>query len=90
MWNGVESNVFTSERSIGAEVVTYRLDVAFGSLLMQQLHGFDELRNDQPAIRNRSAKIERISVSLYLSAAEIIEQIENGKNCAFWSFRWSR
>jgi hypothetical protein len=31
-------------------VVTYRLDVVFGSLHTQQLHGFDELRNDQGII----------------------------------------
>jgi hypothetical protein len=56
--------IFTFERSISAEVVTYRLDVAFGSLHMQQLHGIDELRNDHGVIQNRSVKIEKTVVSL--------------------------
>jgi hypothetical protein len=42
--------MFTFERFIRAEVVTYRLDLVFGSLHAQQLHGFDELRNDQGII----------------------------------------
>jgi hypothetical protein len=57
--------IFTSKRSIRVEVVTYRLDVAFESLHSQRLHGFDELRNDQGVIRNRSAKIDTTAVSLY-------------------------
>jgi hypothetical protein len=52
--------IFIFKRSICAEVVTYRLDVAFGSLHMQQLHGFDELRNDQGIIQNRSVKIKQL------------------------------
>jgi hypothetical protein len=50
VWNEVEIIIFNFERHIRAEVVTYRLDVAFGSLHMKQLHDFDELRNDQEAI----------------------------------------
>jgi hypothetical protein len=38
--------IFTFERSIRAEVVTYRLDVVFGFLHTQQLRGFGEVRND--------------------------------------------
>jgi hypothetical protein len=55
--NGVEVIVLTFERYIRAEVVTYRLGVAFGSLHTQQLHGFDEFRNDQGNIQNCSDKI---------------------------------
>jgi hypothetical protein len=47
-----ERNIFTPERSLRAEVVTYRSDLVFGSLHMQQLHGFDELLIDQGIIRN--------------------------------------
>jgi hypothetical protein len=63
-------------------------DVALGSLHMQQLHGFDKLRDDQGVIRNRSAKIDTTAVSIHLSAlsfsfrflplAKIIERMENG------------
>jgi hypothetical protein len=52
-------------------MVTYRFNVAFGSLHMQQLHGFDKLRNDQGIIHNRGVKIDTIAVSLYLSASYI-------------------
>jgi hypothetical protein len=52
-----------------AEVVTFRFDVAFGSLLVQELTGFDELRNDQGMIRSCTAKTITIMVSLYLSAS---------------------
>jgi hypothetical protein len=45
------------------EIVTYRLDVASGSLNMKQLDGFDELRNDQGENRKRSAKIYTAVVS---------------------------
>jgi hypothetical protein len=58
--------IFTFERSIRAEGVTYRLDLAFGSLHTQQLHGFDEFRNDQGIIQNRSAKINTTETSNYL------------------------
>jgi hypothetical protein len=57
--------VFTFERSIRAEVITYRLDVAFGFLHTQQLSGFDESRNDQCIIKNCSAKIATITASLF-------------------------
>jgi hypothetical protein len=60
---------FTFERSIRAEVVTYRLDVAFGFLHTQQLRGFDEPRNDQGIIQNRSVKINIITPSLHLPAS---------------------
>jgi hypothetical protein len=56
--------IVTFERSIRAEVVTYRWDVAFVFLHTQQLRGFDESRNDQGIIQNRSAKINTIGVSL--------------------------
>jgi hypothetical protein len=46
------------------KLVTYRFDVAFGSLHMQQLHGFDELRNDRGIIRNRGAEIDTAALSL--------------------------
>jgi hypothetical protein len=61
----VEIIIFTSERSTSAAVATYRLNVAFGSLHMQQLHGFDELRNDQGIIRNRSEKKKSSRVTLF-------------------------
>jgi hypothetical protein len=61
--------IFTSKRSIRAEVVTYRFDVAFGSLLMQQLHGLDELYNGQGVIRNRTAKRKKMMVSLHFSVS---------------------
>jgi hypothetical protein len=67
--NGVEIIILTFERFIRAEVVTYRLDVAFGSLHTQQLDGFDESRNDQGNIQNYSAKISTIVASLYLPAS---------------------
>jgi hypothetical protein len=57
LWNRVKIIIFIFERSIRAEVVTYHYDAAFGSLHTQQLHGFDELCNDQGIIRNCSAKI---------------------------------
>jgi hypothetical protein len=85
--------VFTFERSICAEVVTYRLDVVFGFLHTQQLRCFDESRNDQGIIQNRSAKINTTGASLYLPAsyfsfrvlrlAQKIERMENGKNRVF-------
>jgi hypothetical protein len=61
--------VVTFERSIRAEVVTYRLDVVFGSLHTQQLRGLDESRNDQGIIQNRSAKINTTVASLYQPAS---------------------
>jgi hypothetical protein len=77
--------IFTFERSIRAEVVTNRLDVAVGSLRTQQLHGFDESRYDQGIIRNRSAKINTTVASLYLPASSISFRIirlsqKNGAN----------
>jgi hypothetical protein len=36
--------------------ITYRLDVAFGSLHTQQFNCFDESRNVQRIIRNRSSE----------------------------------
>jgi hypothetical protein len=93
VWNGVEIIIFIFKRPIRAEVVTYRLDVAVGSLYMQQLHGFDELRNDQVTIQNRSVKMDTAVISLYISAsyfrfrllplAKIIERMENGKIVLF-------
>jgi hypothetical protein len=74
-WNGVEIIIFPFERYIRAKVVTYRYDVAFGSLHTQQLHGFDEMRNDQGVIQNRSAKIDKTVASLYLPASSNIFQI---------------
>jgi hypothetical protein len=67
--DGVEATSFTFKRSIRAEVVTYRLDVAFGSLHTQQLHEFDELCNDQRIIQNGSASIDTTVASLYLLAS---------------------
>jgi hypothetical protein len=67
--------VFTFERSICAEEVTYRLDVVFGFLHTQQLRGFDESRNDQGLIQNRSAKINATAASLYLPASSFILRI---------------
>jgi hypothetical protein len=67
--NGVEIIIFTFERFICAEVVTYRLNVIFGFLHTQQLHDFDESRNDQGIIQNRTAKINTIVASLYLPAS---------------------
>jgi hypothetical protein len=55
--------------SIRAEVVTYRLDVAFGFLHTQQLRGFDESRNDQGIIQNFSVKINTTIASLYRPAS---------------------
>jgi hypothetical protein len=66
---GSKLSFFTFKRYIRAEVVTYRLDVVFGSLHTQQLHGFDELRNDQKTIQNRSAKIKKMTTSLYLPSS---------------------
>jgi hypothetical protein len=43
--------IFTFERPIRAEVVTYRSYGAFGSLHNQQLHGFYELRNAKGSFR---------------------------------------
>jgi hypothetical protein len=63
--NGVEIIIFTFKRSIRADVVTYGLDIIFGSLHMQQLHGFDQMRDDQGVIRERSAKFNTAIVSLY-------------------------
>jgi hypothetical protein len=61
---------------------------------MQQLHGFDELRNDRRVIRNRTKKIDTALISLCFSEpyfrfrlfplAKIIERMENGKNYAFF------
>jgi hypothetical protein len=61
---------------------------------MQQLHGLDELRNDQGIIRKFSAKNNTtIAISLFLSVstlsfrflrlAKIIERMENGKIVLF-------
>jgi hypothetical protein len=61
--------IFTFEQSIRAEVVTYRLDVAFWFLHTQQLRGFDVSHNDQGVIQNRSVKIIIIVASLYLPAS---------------------
>jgi hypothetical protein len=66
-WLEVEFIIFTFKRPIRAEVVTYLLDLAFGSLHMQQIHGFDEFRNDQGIIRNCTAQINITTVPLYLS-----------------------
>jgi hypothetical protein len=61
--------VFTFERYIRVEVLTYRLDVVFGFLHTQQLRVFDESRNDQRITQNRSAQISTIVSSLYLPAS---------------------
>jgi hypothetical protein len=53
-------------RSIRADVATYRYNVAFGSLHMQQLYGSDHLRDDQWMIQNCAAKINTTVFSLYL------------------------
>jgi hypothetical protein len=55
---------------------------------MQKFHRFDEQRDDEGVIWNRSAKIDTIDLLLYLSAsrfsfrflplAKIIEQMKNG------------
>jgi hypothetical protein len=79
-------------------VVTYRLGVVFGSLHMQQLCGFDELRNDKGIIRNLIAKINTTAGSLYLYSHiftmcqnnRVFNIIENSKKIGFfWSFAWS-
>jgi hypothetical protein len=60
--------------------------VAFGFLHSQQLRGFDELRNDQGVIHNRSAKINTTAASLYqYSVSEFSTSPKNGanKNCDF-------
>jgi hypothetical protein len=69
--SGSEWSLLTFERSI-REIVTYHLDGIFGSLHTQQLHVFDELRNNQRIIQNRSAKIKTIVASLYLPASPFI------------------
>jgi hypothetical protein len=61
--------IITLKRPIRAKVVTYRLDEVYGSLHTQQLHGFDEFRNDQGAVQNRCAKVDTAVVSLYLPAS---------------------
>jgi hypothetical protein len=68
-WNGVEIIILTFKQSIRAEVVTFRLDIVFGSLHTQQLHGFNELRNDREIIQNRSAKIDKTAASPYLPSS---------------------
>jgi hypothetical protein len=45
------------------------LRCCFGFLHTQQLRCFDESRNDQRIIRNRSSKINTIAASLYLPAS---------------------
>jgi hypothetical protein len=60
---------------------------------MQQLHGFDELRNNQGIILNRTSKTSLAVISLYFSAsylsrrfillAKRIKRMENGKKCVF-------
>jgi hypothetical protein len=65
----VETIIFIFIRSIRAEVVTYRLGVAVGSLHTQQLHGFDELRNDHEIIQNRSAKMTKLPHHFFLLAS---------------------
>jgi hypothetical protein len=89
--------VFSYERSIRAEVVTYRLDVVFGSPHTQQLRGFDESRNDQGIIQNHSTKINTKVASLYLPASSLTFRIlrlaqKNGanKNRVFLPQRWRR
>jgi hypothetical protein len=62
--NGVEIGTFTFERSIRAEVATYRLDVAFGSLYTQQLHGFDKLRNDQGIIKKTTPSMNCVTTKV--------------------------
>jgi hypothetical protein len=52
---------------------------------MQQLHCFDELRNNQVVIHNHSAKIKRTIESLYLPASSFTFRIlrlakKNGAN----------
>jgi hypothetical protein len=76
--------------------VTYRFGVVFGSLRMQQLHGFDELLNDQGVIQNCGAKIDTTAASLHWSAsyfkfrflrlAKIIERMGNGTKRALGMF----
>jgi hypothetical protein len=68
---GVEIIILIFKRSIRAEEVTYGLDAVLGSLHMQQVYGFHELRNDQGVIRKRSAKIDTVVVALYLSASNL-------------------
>jgi hypothetical protein len=63
---------------------------------MQQLHGFDELRNNKRMIQNLKAKMNQAVVSSYLSnflnvylrLAEKIERMKNGENHVFWPFEW--
>jgi hypothetical protein len=59
---------------------------------MQQLHGFDELRNAQGITRNRRVENDKAVASLYLSASYLSfdffhqpkkERMKNGKNRVF-------
>jgi purine-nucleoside phosphorylase len=47
---------------------------------MQQLHGFDELRNDQGIIQNRSAKIDTKVLSLHLYASSLVFDFFHSQN----------
>jgi hypothetical protein len=88
VWNGVVVIIITSKRSIRLEVITYRLEVAFGSQHIQQLHGFDELLNDQVVVRKRSTAIDTKVVSLYFPLAKKNERMEKGKNRFLLSLGW--
>jgi hypothetical protein len=71
----VEIITFTFKRFIRAEVATFRLDGAFGSLQTQQLRGFDGSRNDQGIIQNHRAKINTTVTSLYLPESSLSSRI---------------
>jgi hypothetical protein len=71
-------------------VVTYREDVAFGSLHKKLLNGVEKVRNEQGNTQNRSVKINNTVTSLYLPAsyfsfrilrlAQKIERMGNSRN----------
>jgi hypothetical protein len=81
---------FSIERSIRAEVVTYRYDAVLGSLHTQQLHGFDELCNVQGIIHKLSVTINTTFASLYLPAFYFTSRIlrQTKKIVFFWPFGW--
>jgi hypothetical protein len=65
---------------------------------MQQLHRFDEVRNDQEIIRNRIAKqLHNVFITLFVhisfmfsiySSSKNNQANEKWKKCAFWSIGW--
>jgi hypothetical protein len=63
---------------------------------MQQLHSFDEVRNNQGMIRDRTAYTNKMMELIYFATlfgfgtfrlASIIKQMENGENRVFFAVR---